>query len=67
MTDKWLTTQQASELSGYTADHIRRLIKTQRITARKVSIVWLVDRDSLLAYLKSAEKMGERRGPKHGA
>lgn len=67
MTDKWLTTQQAAELAGYTGDHIRRLIKTGRVTARKVSIVWLIDRDSLLAYLKESEKLGERRGPKPGA
>lgn len=61
---EWITVREAAELAGYTGDHIRRLIKNERITARKVSIVWLVDRHSLVTYLKSAEQMGQRRGPK---
>jgi excisionase family DNA binding protein len=63
--EDWITTQQAAELSGYHPEHLRRLIKQGDIEARKVSIVWIIHRPSLLAYLDQAEQSGDkRRGPK---
>jgi excisionase family DNA binding protein len=67
MPQKWITTRQAAEISGYHPKHIPRLIKTGKIKARKFGDVWQVDRVSLLAYLRKAEKLGEKRGPKAGA
>jgi excisionase family DNA binding protein len=67
MADEWLTVAQAAELIGYHADHIRRLIRAGKIDADKFATVWRVDRRSLLAYIKAAEKQGEKRGPKAGA
>lgn len=64
--DDWITTQEAAELSGYHPDHLRRLIRASDIEGRKVSIVWLIRRQSLLDYIARAEKSGDkRRGPKH--
>lgn len=62
MADKWLTTQEAAELANYHRDHILRLIADGRIKARKFATVWQVDRDSLLTYVRKAEKLGRRRG-----
>ncbi len=66
MADEWLTVTQAAELVGYHPDHVRRLIRLGKITADKFATVWRVDRRSLLAYVKAAEKQGEKRGPKTG-
>lgn len=60
----WITTSEAAHLSGYSAYHIRELIRTRKVKAQKFGEVWQVDRQSLLAYLKTAEKFGQKRGPK---
>lgn len=63
--DDWITTQEAVELSGYHPDHLRRLIRAGEIKARKVSIVWLIDQQSLLDYIAQAKQSEDkRRGPK---
>lgn len=65
MPEEWLTTQEASEWSGYHPDHVRRLIRAREIKARKFGPVWQVNRQSLNAYLDVAGKSGDkRRGPK---
>ena len=64
MAEDWITTQEASEISGYTADHIRDLIQAERIKAKKFGIVWQVSRKSLDAYLKEQQSKGEKRGRK---
>jgi excisionase family DNA binding protein len=61
---EWLTVKEAAELSGYNADHLRELIREGKIQARKFSIVWMVNRDSLSAYLEKVQTLGEKRGRK---
>lgn len=61
----WLTTQEAAELAGYDIQHIRRLVRSGEIEARKWGrISWMVNRESLLQYLTRMETQGEKRGPK---
>lgn len=63
--DDWLTVSQAAELSGYHPEYLRELIRDGKVEARKLSILWLVSKRSLLAYCKAAEKSDDgRRGPK---
>ena len=64
MAEDWLTTMEAAQLSGYHRDHILRLIEAGKVKARKFATVWQVDRHSLIAYMKQAEKLGKKRGPK---
>jgi excisionase family DNA binding protein len=64
MMPEWITTSEAAELSGYTLDHLRALIREKKITARKFGIVWQIDRKSVIAYLRKMEELGERRGRK---
>jgi len=64
MSEDWITTVEAAQLSGYHRDHILRLIAAGKVKARKFAVVWQVDRHSLLAYIKDAEKLGKKRGPK---
>jgi excisionase family DNA binding protein len=60
----WITTDEAAELSGYTHNHLRELIRDGKITAQKFGPIWQVDRKSVLAYLKKMQESGERRGRK---
>jgi excisionase family DNA binding protein len=59
-----ISVNDAAKLSGYHPEHIRRLIREGKIKAQKFSIVWQVDKSSLLRYVEKAEKIGEKRGPK---
>ncbi len=63
----WITTKQAANMSGYSPYHIRELIQRGKIKAQKFGEVWQVSRASLLAYMRHAEKLGEKRGPKNKA
>jgi len=62
--DNWLTVQEAAKESGYHPESIRELIRQKKIKARKFSIVYQVDRESLLAFVRSAQTKGEKRGRK---
>jgi hypothetical protein len=60
----WLTVREAVELSGYSDEHITRLIRGGNLNACKVSIIWLVDRESLIVYVKKTQAAGKKRGRK---
>jgi excisionase family DNA binding protein len=61
---EWITTKQAARVSGYHPDTIRELVRMGKVKGQKFGEVWQIDRRSLLAYVKAAEKLGARRGPK---
>ncbi len=62
----WITTKEASELTGYHRNHILRLLETGQVKAQKWGIQWQVSRVSLLAYIRKSAKLGAKRGPKPG-
>ena len=64
MADKWLTTTQAAALSGYTRKHITRLVEAGQVKGQRFGPVWMVDKATLLAYVRKAAKAGAKRGPK---
>ena len=64
MTDDWITTREAVEMSGYNPVHLRSLIREGKIKGRKYFVVWQVSKSSLLTYLKDQAERGEKRGPK---
>lgn len=59
-----LTVSEAAKLSGYHPERIRELIRENKVTACKFSIVWQVDRQSLIDYLAKVQKLGNKRGRK---
>ena len=62
--EDWITTSEASELSGYHPDYVRKLLQSHKVDGRKWGHAWMVSYSSLLAYLKKVEERGEKRGPK---
>jgi excisionase family DNA binding protein len=62
--DEWITTAEAAELTGYHRNHILRLLEGGKVKAQKWGIQWQVSRSSLLAYVRTVEKTGAKRGPK---
>lgn len=62
---EWISIADAVKLSGYHPDHLRRLIRSKLIKAEKFSIVWRVERSSLISYQIDAENsVDNRRGAK---
>jgi excisionase family DNA binding protein len=65
MDQDWITIKEAATLTGYNAEYIRCMINEGKITAKKFSFVWAIDKDSLLAYIQQGKDSGDpRAGPK---
>ncbi|MCA9986495.1 MAG: helix-turn-helix domain-containing protein [Anaerolineales bacterium] len=65
MTNDWITTREAVELSGYHPYHLRRLMRAGNIHSRKFGNVWQISRQSLLDYIREAQNSTDKRkGPK---
>jgi excisionase family DNA binding protein len=64
MEPEWLTTIEACEISGYTPQHVRYLIRSGKIQGRRWGRDWQVAKQSLLDYLQQSEELGQKRGPK---
>ena len=67
MAEEWIAVSQAAEISGYHPEHIRELLREGKVKGRKFGPLWQVDRVSLLAYVRKAEKLGAKRWPKIAA
>ena len=61
MSEDWITTTEAAEISGYHPEYVRRLVRNDQIRARKFGVVWQVDRKSLSNYMENGKKTGDRR------
>lgn len=58
---EWIDIRQASEISGYNSDYLRRVMRQGKIKAQKRGTMWWIDRDSLQAYVALMEALGEKR------
>ncbi len=65
MIDGYLTTNLASEHSGISQAHLRRLLETGTINGVKTGRDWLVRVDALEYYMANRPKRGGR-GKAHG-
>ena len=60
-----VSVEAATEISGYNAQYLRRLLRTGKLDGVKVGQVWLVDLDSLQEYFGHALGSNDLRyGPK---
>jgi excisionase family DNA binding protein len=64
MAETWISITEAAQISGYHPEHLRKLIRANKVTARKFGPLWQVNRVDLLTYIRKAKKFGEKRGPK---
>ena len=65
ITGKFVSIQNATLTTGYNLQYLRRLLRAGKLEGSKLGQVWLVDFDSLEAYLKSKTNSDDKRcGPK---
>ncbi|GAB1469462.1 hypothetical protein MASR2M66_03380 [Chloroflexota bacterium] len=62
--EEWLTTYEAARLANLDPDYIRKLVRAEKIQARKWGQSWQVQRASLLIYMKKSKEIGNKRGPR---
>ena len=65
--DDWLSTDDAAKLSGFHPDHIRRLVRSKHVEARKWGNAWMIRRKSLSSYIAASKQRGKKRGPRKSA
>src|SRR3989344_3732454 len=53
---EFISTKEASELSGYGSDYIARLAKTRKLESTRIGKSWFVRRDSLKAFIAGQDK-----------
>jgi excisionase family DNA binding protein len=60
-----ITVQEASVITGYNAQYLRRILRAGKLDAIKIGQIWLVNLTSLQAYFSSAISSNDMRfGPK---
>jgi hypothetical protein len=50
--------EEATQRSKYSASHIRYLIRNNLVEGKRVSVLWMVDLESLLDYEKRMDEIG---------
>ena len=61
---EWITTDEASQISGYHVNYLRQIIRKNKIMAEKRGRDWWVDKTSLLEYVAHAATTTDKRhGP----
>ena len=55
---EWITTQEAAELTGYTADYFRKAIKRNLLHGQKRGRDWFLSKAEVLAYAERMRKLG---------
>jgi hypothetical protein len=57
--------QVAAEFTGYNIQYLRRMLRSGALKGIKIGQMWLIDMESLLAYLDYVESTTDRRyGPR---
>ena len=64
----WITTREASELTGYTAAYFRQLIQRGRLHSEKHGRDWFLSKREVLAYAERMRRLGNvKHDPTRGA
>ena len=57
----YITSEDASESSGYHVNYIRRLLRQGKIKGRKFGNVWFIERVSFQEYLELVDQLGGQK------
>jgi len=65
LVNRHITVQAAAEVTGYNIQYLRRMLRYGALEGVKIGQIWLIDMESLLAYLERVESTSDRRyGPR---
>ena len=60
--DKWMSTKEAEEYTGYSRSHIRRLLINELVKGRKFGRDWVTTKEDLDKYLATNPRPGPKKG-----
>ena len=61
----YLSVSQASELSGYNQQYIRRLLRRGFFRTKRIGQIWLIEKSEFISYVDNARQSVDYRfGPK---
>jgi len=62
---KHITVQSAADVTGYSTQYLRRLLRYGRLRGIKIGQIWLIDMDAFEKHLERVENTSDRRcGPR---
>ncbi len=61
ITDEYITVRAASEFSGYNQQYLRRLLRENVFSSKRIGQMWLIDLVGFLDYLKTAQQSKDQR------
>jgi excisionase family DNA binding protein len=62
---QYITVQAAADVTGYTIQYLRRMLRSGALKGIKIGYMWLIDMESLGKYLEHVEQTSDRCfGPK---
>ena len=65
MNEDWINTEEATKLSRYSAQYLRRIIRQKRVKAQKWGRDWQISQSSLEDYMEKAKGSNDlRKGPR---
>ena len=63
--ERHISVKAAAELSGYSIQYLRRLLRNGRLEGTKIGQVWLIKMASFESYLRHGQMLRDRRhGPR---
>lgn len=62
---EYVSVEEASEITGYSIQYLRRLLRLGRIEATKKASVWWINLDSLKAYKQEMDTLGKEKFSPH--
>ena len=61
----YITVKTAAEMSGYNQQYLRRLLRENILTSKRLGQLWLVDHNGFVEYLNHARQSADKRfGPR---
>lgn len=62
--NRHITVQAAADVTGYNIQYLRRMLRSKMLEGIKIGQIWLIEMESLEAYLQRLETTSDRRcGP----
>jgi excisionase family DNA binding protein len=64
---EWVSVKEAAELSGYSPQYVRRIMRQGKVKAGKMGGIqeWLIDEQSLREYVKAMKSLGTDKHNPH--
>ena len=58
---EWITTREAAEATGYTADYFRKAVKRNLLRGQKCGRDWFLSKAEVLAYAEKMKRLGSSK------